>query len=76
MYEVAPLLARLDMTPDFSGVGVAQLAKAGGSMSGTAFVSSVDDFYLTNPIARASSVMAELSALKAANTEELVGADG
>jgi NADH-quinone oxidoreductase subunit G len=29
-----------------------------------AFVSPVRDFYLTNPIARASAVMAEMSALK------------
>jgi NADH-quinone oxidoreductase subunit G len=39
---------------------------ASGQPSGEAFVSSVDDFYLTNPIARASRVMAECSALASA----------
>ena len=33
------------------------------SLGGDAFASPVDDFYLTNPIARASRVMAECSAL-------------
>ena len=28
------------------------------------FASTITDFYLTNPIARASAVMAEMSALK------------
>lgn len=32
-------------------------------MDKTAFVSPVKDFYLTNPIARASAVMAECSRL-------------
>jgi NADH-quinone oxidoreductase subunit G len=49
------------ITPaDASGLqGVA----AAGAPSGEAFVSPVRDFYLTNPIARASRVMAECSAL-------------
>ena len=34
------------------------------SLSGTSAASAVRDFYLTNPIARASAVIAELSALK------------
>jgi len=33
-------------------------------MAGDAFSAVVTDFYLTNPIARASAVMAELSAIK------------
>jgi NADH-quinone oxidoreductase subunit G len=38
-----------------------------------AFQSSVSDFYLTNPIARASSLMAELSAAaKARNSAKIV----
>jgi NADH-quinone oxidoreductase subunit G len=40
-----------------------RLAAAGGSLSGAAFVSPIRDFYLTNPIARASAVMAECSAM-------------
>ena len=40
-----------------------KLANASGSVEKTAFVSPIKDFYLTNPIARASAVMAECSAL-------------
>ena len=39
---------------------------ASGAASAEAFVSPVHDFYLTNPIARASRVMAECSALASA----------
>ena len=39
------------------------LAGKGGSVEKTPFKSSVEDFYLTNPIARASAVMAECSRL-------------
>jgi NADH-quinone oxidoreductase subunit G len=33
-------------------------------VSGAALVNPIRDFYLTNPIARASAIMAEMSALK------------
>ncbi|WP_020178870.1 NADH-quinone oxidoreductase subunit NuoG [Methylopila sp. M107] len=36
----------------------------GGRLSAEPFVNAVSDFYLTNPIARASAVMAEMSALR------------
>ncbi|WP_417515243.1 NADH-quinone oxidoreductase subunit NuoG [Minwuia sp.] len=52
---------------------------AGGEMSDAPFVSSVGDFYLTNPIARASETMAECSALYSvgkAQTTEATGTDG
>jgi NADH-quinone oxidoreductase subunit G len=42
---------------------VRKLASLGGTMDKTPFRSAIDDFYLTNPIARASAVMAECSAL-------------
>ena len=42
---------------------IAALAQKAGAMSKSAFASPVKDFYLTNPIARASAVMAECSAL-------------
>jgi len=44
---------------------VATLAKGAKKMNKAAFVPVVADFYLTNPIARASKVMAECSALAA-----------
>jgi NADH-quinone oxidoreductase subunit G len=59
MAEIAPPLGAIDrITP-------APLGPAGsvGAIGGEPFVSQITDFYLTNPIARASSVMQECSAL-------------
>jgi NADH-quinone oxidoreductase subunit G len=39
------------------------LAARADAMQSASFVSPIKDFYLTNPIARASAVMAECSAL-------------
>ena len=44
--------------------GVEALAARGGALGAEPFGPAVRDFYLTNPIARASAVMAELSALE------------
>ncbi len=64
MYKIAPHLARLDqLTPADPG-SLAELARGEGRISSEPFVSPVTDFYLTNPIARASRIMAECSALK------------
>jgi NADH-quinone oxidoreductase subunit G len=58
-----PLLAKLDeVTPADTGP-FAGLAELGGALDQSPFASPIDDFYLTNPIARASKVMAECSAL-------------
>jgi NADH-quinone oxidoreductase subunit G len=38
--------------------------RAPQSLSGPGFVSPIKDFYLTNPIARASRVLAECSAMQ------------
>ncbi len=43
---------------------LAPLIAAGGACASAPFVSPIADFYLTNPIARASAVMAECSALR------------
>ncbi len=58
-----PTYAGVDEIAAGSHEDVAALASVGGSMSSVAFASPIGDFYLTNPIARASSVMAECSAL-------------
>jgi NADH-quinone oxidoreductase subunit G len=42
---------------------IRKLATHGGTMDKAPFTSPIEDFYLTNPIARASAVMAECSAL-------------
>jgi len=40
------------------------------------FKSPIADFYLTNPIARASAIMAQLSAMHAEAEEGATGTDG
>ncbi|MFC3693455.1 NADH-quinone oxidoreductase subunit NuoG [Chenggangzhangella methanolivorans] len=64
MFAKAPHLAALDQIAAGSAADLDALAGLGGSFSGEAFVNAVQDFYLTNPIARASAVMAEMSALR------------
>jgi len=64
MYKATPSLARLNTLSPAPLDGVQALAKVTGSMAAEAFASPLRDFYLTNPIARASAVMAEMSALK------------
>jgi NADH-quinone oxidoreductase subunit G len=64
MYKSAPQLARLGSLEAGSREGVEALAKTNAALGSEPFVSPIRDFYLTNPIARASAVMAEMSALK------------
>ena len=46
-----------------------------GTLGEASFVNPIKDFYLTNPIARASQVMAELSANAAARANPAVAAE-
>ena len=46
---------------------IGQLAGLGGKTEKAIFAPAVSDFYQTNPIARASAVMAECSALAASS---------
>jgi NADH-quinone oxidoreductase subunit G len=64
MYKAAPHLARLGAAAAADPAALAALAARGGPVSGEPLRSAVADYHLTNPIARASAVMAELSALK------------
>jgi NADH-quinone oxidoreductase subunit G len=73
MYKVAPQLMRIDQLTPAPTAELADLAKAEGPMSGEPFRSPVTDFYMTNPIARASKTMAECSALK--NVQKLEAAE-
>ena len=76
MYKAAPALAITDRVPPAGAGAIEALANTGGTPSGEPFVSSVRDFYLTNPIARASAIMAEMSALrKAAGAQRLSAAE-
>ncbi len=63
LYAGHPHFAKLDEIAASEPFDAAQLAASGTSHASAPFVSSIADFYLTNPIARASAVMAECSAL-------------
>ncbi|MCO5084922.1 MAG: NADH-quinone oxidoreductase subunit NuoG [Rhizobiaceae bacterium] len=63
LYADHPHFAAIDQVAPADAEGVANAAKLVGRVGGGAFVSAVADFYMTNPIARASAVMAECSAL-------------
>ncbi len=65
MFKAVPHLMRIDQVEAADAAGVKALAARGGSVEKGAFTSPVADFYLTNPIARASAVMAECSRLAA-----------
>jgi len=65
-----PHMGAIDVVPvnDWKRVALKKPAKA-------SFLNAVTDFYLTNPIARASRLMAELSAGSKARTEPKVAAE-
>ena len=58
-----PHLVRFDRVATADASSLSSLASLGGAVDRTPFGATVQDFYLTNPIARASRVMAECSAL-------------
>ncbi len=63
LFTAHPHLQRIDqITPGERG-DVRALASLGGTPDRAPFGSAIEDFYLTNPIARASAVMAECSVL-------------
>ncbi|MDK1376221.1 MULTISPECIES: NADH-quinone oxidoreductase subunit NuoG [unclassified Sinorhizobium] len=63
LYAAHPHFAEIDAIAAGNSDEIAALAQKAGEMAKSAFASPVKDFYLTNPIARASAVMAECSAL-------------
>ncbi len=63
IFKAVPHLMRIDQIEAGDAAGVTALTARGGSVEKGAFKSAVEDFYLTNPIARASAVMAECSKL-------------
>ncbi|MGF7053904.1 NADH-quinone oxidoreductase subunit G [Bosea sp. OAE752] len=63
LYEAHPHFAALDGLPANDASEIGRLAGLGGKTDKAGFVSPVADFYQTNPIARASAIMAECSAL-------------
>ena len=63
LYKAHPHLQRLGQIAPGDAADVQKLAALGGTADKSPFHSSIEDFYFTNPIARASAVMAECSAI-------------
>jgi len=59
IYEVHPHLARIDAVEAGEFAALKKLAKAPARPKKVTYTSAVTDFYLTNPIARASATMGE-----------------
>jgi NADH-quinone oxidoreductase subunit G len=66
IFKAAPHLMRIDQIEPGKADDVKALAGKGGSVDKAAFKAAIKDFYMTNPIARASVVMAECSRLASA----------
>jgi len=63
LFQRCPHLQRADVIEKGDLATIGALAQRGAIAMAHPFVSAIADFYLTNPIARASAVMAECSAL-------------
>ncbi|MEA2977574.1 MAG: NADH-quinone oxidoreductase subunit [Alphaproteobacteria bacterium] len=63
LFQTHPHFARLDQIAAGDSADVRKLAALASTPDKAPFRSNVDDFYFTNPIARASKVMAECSTL-------------
>jgi NADH-quinone oxidoreductase subunit G len=63
IFNAAPHLMRVDRIEAGNAADIKTLAGKGGSLEKAPFKAPIEDFYLTNPIARASAVMAECSRL-------------
>jgi NADH-quinone oxidoreductase subunit G len=64
LYKAVPGLAALNFVTPADPSAISALAARAGRLGEEPLRSPVGDFYLTNPVARASQVMAELSALR------------
>ena len=63
LFKERPQLARIGQIVASGPADIRQLSAMTGDVDKAPFRSVIDDYYLTNPIARASAVMAECSAL-------------
>jgi len=63
LYAAHPHMAAIDAIEAGAAGDIARAAQLSGKAGKAAFAPAIKDFYMTNPIARASSVMAECSAL-------------
>jgi NADH-quinone oxidoreductase subunit G len=63
LFEAVPHMAAIDAIEAGDAGDIEKLANGKAKMDNAGFANVIRDFYLTNPIARASKVMAECSAL-------------
>src|SRR5208282_371137 len=63
LFKAYPHLMRMDQITPGDAADIRKLAALGGAADRAPLLSSVDNFYFTNPIARCSAIMAECSAL-------------
>jgi NADH-quinone oxidoreductase subunit G len=68
LFAAHPHLARIGQVMPSGPSDVRQLSMLSGQIDKAPFTVAIDDFYLTNPIARASAIMGECSALAEART--------
>jgi len=76
LYRDHPHLAEIDHAEPGDTSEIAALADGPVDVTSAPFVSPVESYFLTNPIARASNVMQELAALQQADAQEVTGTDG
>ena len=76
MFVAHPHLALLDLIDPADSAAIERLASQPAKPGKERFGQAVEDFYLTNPIARASTIMADLSALHAGRNHKATGTDG
>jgi NADH-quinone oxidoreductase subunit G len=70
LYAAHPNMAMLDMADAADPSDIAKLSTIGGKPEKAPFSQAISDFYMTNPVARASAVLAECSALAAGRLAE------
>ncbi|MBX2806325.1 MAG: molybdopterin-dependent oxidoreductase, partial [Hyphomicrobiales bacterium] len=76
IYAEYPHLAAIDNIETGSVADIEKLADGGAETTDEPFENRIEDFFLTNPIARASAIMNELSALAHEHDHGATGTDG
>jgi len=76
MYQAHPHLAEIGAVSPAPASDIEALTKGRAKPKKAAFGTAIADFYLSNPIARASAIMAEMSVLRSGAGEKATGTDG
>jgi len=69
-------LAMIDEIAAENALDLKKLSVGSSRIGKQAFALAIPDFYLSNPIARASAIMGQLSAMKSGDTTNATGTDG